>query len=91
MIAYRAETAMASVLNKVMSHPDDARSLLREIYTQEADILPDEEAGTLTIRLHHLTNRMSDKAAKELAKHLNETETIYPGSNLRMRYELVSG
>ena len=91
MIAYRSETAMASVLNKVMSRPDDARSLLREIYTQEADIFPDEKAGTLTIRLHHLTNRMSDKAAKELAKHLNETETIYPGSNLRMRYELVSG
>lgn len=90
MIAYRAETAMASVLNKVMSRPDDARSLLRGIYTQEADILPDEDAGTLTVRLHHLTNRMSDNAAKKLAQHLNETETIYPGSNLRMRYEMVS-
>lgn len=91
MISYRAETAMASVLNKAMSRPDDARSLLRDIYTQEADILPDKEAGTLTIRLHNLTNRMSDKAAKELAKNLNETETIYPGSNLRLHYELVSG
>jgi len=90
MIAYRAETAMASVINKVMSHPDEARSLLREIYTQEADILPDENAGTLTVRLHHLTNRVSDKAARELARHLNETDTIYPGSNLLMRYELVS-
>jgi len=25
-----------------------------------------------------------------LAVHLNETETIYPGTNLRLRYELVS-
>jgi len=91
MIAYRAETAMASILNKVMSHPDDARALLLDIYTQEADIIPDEKAGTLTIRLHHLTNRMSDKAAVELATHLNETETIYPGTNLVLRYELVSG
>lgn len=91
IISYRAETAMALVLNKVMSRPDDARSLLREIYTQEADILPDKEAGTLTIRLHNLTNRMSDKAVQELAKNLNETETIYPGSNLRLHYELVSG
>lgn len=90
MIAYRAETAMASVINKVMSHPDEARSLLREIYTQEADIIPDEEAGTLTVRLHHLANRVSDKAAWELSRHLNETDTIYPGSNLLMRYELVS-
>lgn len=91
MIAYRSETAMASVLNKAMSRPDDARALLREIYTQEADIVPDEKAGTLTIRLHHLTNRMSDNSAKELAKNLNETETIYPGTNLQLRYELVSG
>jgi len=90
MIAYRSETAMAGILNKVMSRPDDARALLREIYTQEADIVPDEKEGTLTIRLHHLTNRMSDNSAKELAKNLNETETIYPGTNLCLRYELVS-
>jgi hypothetical protein len=34
---------------------------------------------------------MSDNSAKELAKNLNETETIYPGTNLQLRYELVSG
>lgn len=91
MIAYRSETAMASVLNKAMSRPNDARALLRTIYTQEADIVPDEKAGTLTIRLHHLTNHMSDNSVKELAKNLNETETLYPGTNLRLCYELVSG
>ncbi len=90
MIAYRAETAMASLLRDHMARPDDARSLLRDIYTQEADIIPDEETGTLTVRLHHLTNRMSDNAARLLAQHLNETETIYPGTNLRLCYELVS-
>ena len=91
MIAYRSETAMAAILNKAMSRPDDARALLLRIYTQEADIVPDEKARTLTIRLHHLTNRMSDNSVKELAKNLNETKTIYPGTNLRLRYELVSG
>jgi hypothetical protein len=33
---------------------------------------------------------MSDHAARLLAQHLNETDTIYPGTNLRLRYELVS-
>jgi prepilin-type processing-associated H-X9-DG protein len=90
MIAYRAETAMVSVLREVLSRGDDARSLAREIMTTEADIIPDEEKGTLTIRLHHLTNRLSDHAARHLAAHLNETETIYPGTNLRLVYNLVS-
>ncbi len=90
MIAYRSETAMAAVLRESLVRSDDARSLLRDIYTTEADLLPNEEEGTLTVRLHHLTNRLSDQAARDLAKHLNNTDTIYPGTNLRLRYELVS-
>lgn len=91
MIAYRAETAMSIILREYMARPDDSRSLLCNIYTQDADIIPNEEKGTLTVRLHHLTNRMSDNAARELAGHLNDTDTVYPGTELRMRYELVSG
>lgn len=91
MIAYRSETAMAAILRESLVRSDDARSLLRDIYTTEADLLPNEEEGTLTVRLHHLTNRLSDQAARDLAKHLNNTDTIYPGTNLRLRYELVSG
>ncbi len=90
MIAYRAETAMVSVLREVLSRGDDARSLAREIMTTEADLIPDEEKEILTIRLHHLTNRLSDQAARHLAAQLNETETTYPGTNLRLVYQLVS-
>jgi len=54
------------------------------------DLIPDEADGTLTVRLHHLTNRASDEAARILAEHLNLTETVYPGTNLRLVYKLVS-
>lgn len=90
MIAYRAETAMAVVLRDVLARSDDARSLLREIFTTEADLIPNEKEGTLTVRLHHLTNSLSDKATRVLCEHLNATETIYPGTNLRLIYKLVS-
>ena len=91
MVAYRAETVMAILVKDFMARgDDDARSFLREIFNTEADIIPNNEEGTLTIRLHHLTNHMSDEAAQALAKHLNDTETIYPGTNLRLLYELVS-
>lgn len=90
MIAYRAETAMVSVLRETLNRPDDARSLCREIFTTEADIIPDEEQKTLTVRLHHLTNKMSDNAVKHLIEHLNATETCYPMTNLQLIYKLVS-
>ncbi len=90
MIAYRAETAMAHTLREQMSRSDDARSLLRAIYKTEADILPNEKEGTLTVRLHHLANRSEDEAISYLCDELNLTQTVFPGTNLRLVYELVS-
>ena len=90
MIAYRAETALASSLREVLARSDDARALLREIFTTDADLVPDQVAGILTVRLHHLTNRASDEAAHFLAEHLNASETVYPGTNLRLVYKMVS-
>ncbi len=90
MVAYRAETAMANVLREEMKHPDESRSLLRSIYSSEGDILPDLKMGTLTVRLHHLANKMSSKSIQHLCNELNSTETIFPGTNLRLICELVS-
>jgi len=90
MIAYRAETSMAMMLRSGLARSDDARSLIREIFATEADLIPDEINNTLTVRLHHLTNNQSNQAARTLAAALNATETIYPGTNLRLIYKLVS-
>jgi len=90
MIAYRAETAMASLIKDTMAHPDEARHLLRAIYDTEADLLPDLQQGTLTIRLHHLAQHCVDRSLLRLCDVLNATETVFPGTNLRMVYELVS-
>ncbi|MBI3300661.1 MAG: hypothetical protein HYZ72_01065 [Deltaproteobacteria bacterium] len=90
MVAYRAETAMVNILREHMSRTDDARSLLRAIYTNEADLIPDEETETLTVRLHQPANRSSSKAIEYLCQELNETKTLFPGTNLRVVYELVS-
>jgi len=90
MIAYRAETAMADVLREKMAHPDEARSLLRAVYNAEADILPDPKAGTLTVRLHQLANHCSSESIRHLCNELNSTETLFPGTDLRLIYKLVS-
>jgi hypothetical protein len=90
MIAYRAETAMAQILRQNMTRHDDARSLLRAIYNTEVDIVPDPQAKTLTIRLHPLANTSSDLAVRYLCAELNATETLFPGTELRLIYDLVS-
>jgi hypothetical protein len=90
MIAYRAETAMAQIVRQKMSRHDDARSLLRAVYSTEVDLIPDEEAKTLTVRLHPLANMSSDEALRHLCAELNATETQFPGTELRLVYELVS-
>jgi hypothetical protein len=90
MIAYRAETAMAQIVRQKMTRHDDARSLLRAIYSTEVDIIPDEQAKTLTIRLHPLANTSSDEAIRHLCDEINATETQFPGTDLRLLYELVS-
>lgn len=90
MIAYRAESAMLGIVKEKMSRQDDGRALLRAIYAAEADIVPDKAAGTLTVRLHHLANRMSGETVRHLCEELNATGTLFPGTEMRLIYEMVS-
>jgi hypothetical protein len=88
LIAYRAETSMASLLRDKLSRADDARALLRQIYDTEADLIPDLEKKTLTVRLHHLTQAAHDEAVRYLCDQLNATATIFPDTELRLVYQL---
>ena len=86
IVCYRAETAMALTLREKMSRSDDARSLLQGIYKNEADLIPDNEKKTLTVRLHHLANHASSESLQHLCDELNKTETVFPGTDLRLIY-----
>jgi hypothetical protein len=90
MIAYRAETAMAQVLKEHLGRKDDVRPLLRQLYKSDIDLAPDKAHSTLTIKLHRMTNPQSDQAISALCTHLNDTGTIYPGTDFKMKFELVS-
>lgn len=90
MIAYRAETAMAHIVREKMARLDDARALLRQVYCTEADLLPNYQEGSLTVRLHHMANRSNDATVAHLCDNLNETMTTFPGTNLRLIYKIGS-
>ena len=91
MIAYRAESSMASLLRDHLARgEDDARALLRQIFQTEADLTPDSAASTLTVRLHHLTQAAHDQAIEKLLADLNATQTVFPGTNLTLVFKLGS-
>jgi len=88
LLAYRAETSMASLLRDKLNRTDDARALLRHIYDTEVDLIPDLQTKTLTVRLHHLTQSAHDHAVRYLCDQLNATETFFPDTDLKLVYEL---
>jgi hypothetical protein len=91
MIAYRAETAMASIVRETLARADDGRSLLRDLFRSEADLLPDVEQNQLRVQVHPMSNPRSNRAIAHLLEHLNATEFTYPGTNLRLVYSIVGG
>jgi hypothetical protein len=92
MIAYRAETAMAHIAREKLNahHQDEARALIRDLCTTPADLTPDQQAKTLTITLHSLATPKNNAIIDHLCSELNATETLYPGTGLRMIFKSVS-
>ena len=90
LIAYRAETSMAALLRDKLSREEDTRALLRQIYETEVDLIPDLPSNTLIVRLHHLTQAAHDEAVRLLCDELTATETIFPGTELKLVYQLGS-
>ncbi len=89
MIAYRAETSLVHVLRERFARHGDARSLVRRIFDTEVDLAPDLAAKTLTVRLHCLAHDAQDVAVSHLCEELNATETVFPGTDLRMVYAQI--
>ena len=93
LVAYRAETAMAHVMREALPkwRQEEERRLLQSLYASEADLIPDEAAGTLTLRLHYPANPLLAGAVEKLCEELTATETVFPTTKLRLVYELANG
>ena len=90
MISYRAESAMAALLKKPTVDMAAARRLLQDLYVTEADILPRPEENILHVRVHHASRPAANAALEQLFEELNAAEVCYPGTDMRMFYELMS-
>ena len=88
MICYRAETAVANELGAyLINAKGEKRMLVKQIIQNNADLIPGYESKTLTVVLHTLSAPRYNMAAEELAEILNQTETIFPGTDLMLKFK----
>ena len=88
LVAYRVETAMSNILRESLRREDDSRSLLRDLYRSDADVIPHIDTKVLEVRIHTLANPRSNRAVQHLLDHLNAAEHTYPGTEFRLTYTL---
>jgi hypothetical protein len=89
LIAYRAETALVQVVRERLQREDDARALVRQVFTSMVDLCPCLDQKTLTIRLHQLSATAHDQVLAHLCAELTATETVFPGTELRLIFEPI--
>lgn len=90
IIAYRAETALSNIIKQDMSHEDESRLLLKQIYKTDANIKVDQENKRLVVEIHHLAYWKDDKILEKLCHAMNETQMQFPDTELTLFYKLVS-
>jgi hypothetical protein len=93
LVAYRAGTTMAQVVREALPQwrQEEERRLLQSLYGSEADLIPNEAAGTLTLRLYYPANALLARAVQKLCEELTATETVFPTTKLRLVYQLADG
>ncbi len=83
--------ARAIITNTGYSRADDeAHTLIRTALAGSGDIIADTATNTLHIRLDPLPAPRHTAAIDELCHVLNDTNTVYPGTDLTLRYSIKS-
>ncbi len=88
MICYRAETALAEIIAPhFYKEKNERRMLIKQLFNTPADIIADEKQQTLTIKICSLSAPRYNQAINELCEILNQTETLFPGTELKMIFK----
>ena len=91
VVAFNTATTLAWAVRVHTSYAranHEAHALVRQALTGSGDIDPGN--GTLTVRLDPLPTSRATAAIAQLCEHLTATKTHFPGTNLILRYEVIT-
>ncbi|MBU0570516.1 MAG: hypothetical protein KKC50_00500 [Candidatus Omnitrophica bacterium] len=88
MIAYRAETAMALMIEPDLTRRKETRALLRQIFSTEIDLVPDEKNNILNVWLHSLSNERSNRIAAECINSYTKVCSSYSEAVIILRTKM---
>jgi DNA-binding CsgD family transcriptional regulator len=87
MLAFQAESDLVALLRTTYARSDDeGRTLLHELFRAPADI--EVKSGELCVTVQPLSSPHRTCAIKGLCDALNETLTVFPGSELKLRFAI---
>jgi hypothetical protein len=89
LIAYRAESTLVQLVRESLTRSDDARSLVAGLMQTSINLRPDVAGKALVVEIHGQANTAQDRVIEKLCEELNATETVYPGTNLVLKYKTL--
>lgn len=88
MLSYRAETGLLNLVAPYFNRAnEEGRAFLKSLLDLSADIVPDEEAKTLTVKFHSMSNQRSNRALQELCETMTAQNCCFPQTNLRLIFQ----
>ena len=67
-----------------------ARCLLQNLFSTEADLIPDSANKLIHVRLHGASRPAANRSLARLISHLTKTELNYPGTDMMLVYEFTA-
>lgn len=87
MVAYQAESDLFALLHPQYARAEqEGRTLLHELFAASADIKV--SGGDLHVKLASLSSPHRTLAVQAICETLNETSTLFPGTNLRLHFDV---
>jgi hypothetical protein len=91
MICYRAETTLSTLIpNDFKKSENEKRALIKSLIKRKGDIIPDYQNNTLTVRLYTMSTPRENRAIEQMCEILNDSETLFPGTNMKMIYKFAT-
>lgn len=91
MICYRAETSFANLLGQGYKKTmNEKRAIAKSVINTPINLRVDYQNKVLHVELYSQATPRDNQAVKQLCEKLNETQTLYPGTDLTLNYNIAT-